>query len=215
MLEAELAAHQHGRVPGELRRRQILAEAERLLGEVGYAEMQMDELARRVGVTKPVIYGLIGPKHEVFSEVMALASRDLGLRIAEAVDAAGPEPAAKLGAGALAFFEWIEDRADAWQSLLSSPDMPAVEAVSVVRERQASYLAMVLEDRAFVGNEAGSAELVDAVAHGVNGVFEALAAWWADHPVFTAKEMADLGVALVGPGLGELMGLTSEGPALG
>jgi len=62
---ARIEDFQHGRVPRELRERQLLELAEELFGERGYAGASMDELARRAGVTKPVVYELFGSKDSV------------------------------------------------------------------------------------------------------------------------------------------------------
>ena len=53
---------QHGRVPRAVRERQLLELAEELFAERGYAGTSMDELCRRAGVTKPVVYELFGSK---------------------------------------------------------------------------------------------------------------------------------------------------------
>jgi len=57
-LDAEVAKHRRGRVPRALRRRQLLAQAHGLFVEFGYSGASMDELARRVGVSKPEIFEL-------------------------------------------------------------------------------------------------------------------------------------------------------------
>ena len=56
----------HGRVPRPVRERQLLELAEELFAERGYAGASMDELARRAGVTKPVVYELFGSKDGLF-----------------------------------------------------------------------------------------------------------------------------------------------------
>ncbi len=50
----------HGRVPRDVRRRQLVELAEELFAERGYAGASMEELCRRAGVTKPVVYDLFG-----------------------------------------------------------------------------------------------------------------------------------------------------------
>ena len=50
---------EHGRVPRAVRGRQLLELAAELFAERGYGGASMDELARRAGVTKPVVYELL------------------------------------------------------------------------------------------------------------------------------------------------------------
>ncbi|MBM4363784.1 MAG: helix-turn-helix transcriptional regulator, partial [Deltaproteobacteria bacterium] len=102
---AEVAAYPHGRVPREVRRRQVVALAEELFGERGFQAASMDELARRAGVSKPVIYDLVGSKEELFHEVLARESAELAARVEAAVEGEAVREQ-KLHAGALAFFRF-------------------------------------------------------------------------------------------------------------
>ncbi|TMB92351.1 MAG: helix-turn-helix transcriptional regulator [Chloroflexi bacterium] len=81
---AALAAYAHGRVPRAIRERQILALAEDLFAEQGYANASMDELARRAGVSKPVIYALVGSKEQLYRRCVERHSEILATRIATA-----------------------------------------------------------------------------------------------------------------------------------
>src|ERR687893_311822 len=56
---ARIQDFRHGRVPREVRERQLVELGEELFAERGFAKTSMDELARRAGVTKPVIYELL------------------------------------------------------------------------------------------------------------------------------------------------------------
>src|SRR5687767_15652165 len=106
---ARIEDFRHGRVPRPLRERQLVELGEELFAERGFARASMDELARRAGVTKPVIYELFGSKEGLFEACL----EGLALRLAESIaDAArgaddagdrGADPAARLRAGGLAF----------------------------------------------------------------------------------------------------------------
>ena len=65
----QVEGFQHGRVPRPVRERQLLELAEALFAERGYAGASMDELARRAGVTKPVVYELFGSKDGLFERL--------------------------------------------------------------------------------------------------------------------------------------------------
>lgn len=205
-IEAEVRSHAHGRVPRQLRRRQLLAVAERLFVERGYAATSMDDVAAGAGVSKPIVYELVGSKHEVFEACMARAADALATRVAEAVLAAGEDDATRLRAGALAWFEFIGERRGLWDALLASDDAPASAAIEAVRARQDAFVAAQLTATAVAEGQPVDAELVDAVATAMNGAFEALGRWWSRHPGRTAAELADLYTALVLPGLEGLLG---------
>jgi AcrR family transcriptional regulator len=204
-LAAQLAHYPHGRVPRELRRRQVVAEAGQLFVERGFHGTSMDELATRVGVSKPVIYDLVGSKELLFHEIMTTIADDLAARVGGAV-AAEPDPAQRLDAGALAFFEFVDEHRGAWEALQSSESSPVSTAIAGIRERQAALVIELLTDGAQALGVAAEPIQIEAAAHAVNGAFEALAAWWQGHPELTPADVAALLTSLVGPGLVALGG---------
>jgi len=204
-IEAEVARHAHGRVPRDLRRRQVLAVAERLFVERGYAATSMDDVAAGAGVSKPIVYGLVGSKEQVFEACMARAADELAARVATAVAVAGDEPGPRLRAGALAWFEFIGERRPLWDALLASDDAPASAAIAAVRARQDAFVAAQLAAGAEADGRGVDPDLLAAVATTMNGAFEALGRWWSEHPARSAAELADLYTALLLPGLNGLL----------
>lgn len=214
-IQAEVDAHAHGRVPRDLRRRQILAAAEELFVERGFAGVSMDDLARTVGVTKPVIYDLVGAKDRVFEACVERVAADLATSVAAAVaDADADDPAgentARLRAGALAWFRFVESRRGLWDALLASADGPTTEAVETIREQQDAFVAMQLAGTAASLGHDLDDELVGAVATAMNGAFEAMGRWWSKHPDHSADALAELYTALVLPGLVQLLDWSTE-----
>lgn len=204
-VEAEVGTHPHGRVPRALRRRQVLAVAEQLFVERGYHAASMDELASRVGVSKPVVYDLVGGKEKVFEACMERAADSLAEAVAEAVAAAGARDVDRLRAGALAWFGFIEARRSLWDAVLATADAPVTAAIDAIRSRQDDFVAAQLAAGADESGQRVDHELVGAVAAAMNGAFEALGRWWHDHPERSAEELADLYTSLVLPGLTQLL----------
>lgn len=199
----ELAQYEHGRVPRDVRRRQIVRLAGELFDERGYHGASMGELARRAGVSKPVIYDLFGSKEELYrastEEVMGEASQV----IAEAVLAEeGPE--ARLRAGAVAAFKFAAKHERASQVLFSETGGPFAGEVDSMR-RQGGQLvsALLAEQFEREGRELDPLQ-VEALGHAVAGAFQAVALWWRDHPDLPAERLADWLVAMVLPGLEQL-----------
>ncbi len=204
-LATELAAYAHGRVPRELRLRHVLAEAEGLFVERGYHGASMDELATRVGVSKPVIYDLVGSKEQMFHTLMTRAADDLGARVSAAVDAAG-DAHESLTAGALAFFTWVGERHGVWLVLLAGDSTPVADAGRTIRRRQAELIADLLAAGAENLQVPVEPLQIEAAAHAINGAFESLAVWWQDHLELSAADVTALLTALIGPGLDVLGG---------
>lgn len=204
-IEAELAAHGHGRVPRSLRHRHILAVAERLFVDRGYGAASMDELAARAGVSKPVIYDLFGSKDEVFAACMSRAADQLAADVATAVAGATTgDDAERLRAGALAWFRFIDARRDLWFALLTSGDTPASAAIDAVRARQDAFVAAQLAAMAAERGVDVDPVWIEAVAALVNGAFEAVGRWWGGHPDRSAEELAELYTTVLLPGLAAL-----------
>jgi AcrR family transcriptional regulator len=195
-LAAEVAKHAHGKVPSELRRRQILAEAQALFVERGYHRASMDELARRVGVSKPVVYNLGGSKEQLFRDVMAAINAELAAAL---VAATGPETTleGKLRAGIGAFLAFVRDRRQGWLALLSTEAGPASREVADMRRRQAALVAGLIADQ----TGAVDPSLLEPLGLAINGAIELAASWWLDHDEVPSDALADLLTQLLARGL--------------
>jgi AcrR family transcriptional regulator len=199
-LDAAVAAHRHGRVPAELRREQILVLAAELFAERGFAHTSMDTLAQRAGVTKPVIYTLVGSKDELFRQCVRRAADALAEAITTAVDAEA-HPAERMRVGAKAFFDFVADSGSAYTALLAGLGTDFSDELAVTRRRLAEVVTgLTARGLRNLGHEPDPAH-IEAVAHLVNGALESLALWWADHPERSADELADLVARFTVPGI--------------
>src|SRR6185295_12437482 len=150
----EVGDYPRGRVPREVRRRQVIQLASELFTERGYDGASMDELARRARVSKPVIYDLVGSKEELFRDVMTVEAEELARRISEAVvhEPAG-EP--RLRAGAVAFFRFVGERRESWASLMAMDAAAVTREVARARRYHTKIVAGLLaQGAAELGNEA-------------------------------------------------------------
>ena len=205
-LEAELARHPHGRVPRELRRRQLLELATALFSERGYAAASMDELAARAGISKPVIYGLFGSKEGVLIAAIEDLGDELNRVVFEAV-AGKTTPEELLRSGSLAFFRFIGERSETWAMIfgttrsLSDASPEATARLDEIRRRQDVLVEGAIHAAARgLGGDPDPLE-VSAITRGLNGVYEGLVEWWVLHPEVEAEQLAEWVVALVLPGL--------------
>ena len=189
-LEKEIASYKHGKVPRKLRRKQVLSEARALFTERGYKGASMNELARRVGVSKPVIYDLVGSKEQLFKDVMEEVSDALSGAVVTAA-LTKTDPHEQLRAGVLAFLRFVEDRREAWNVLLSVEVGPVSQELSAMRLKQAQQVAMLV----MLGAQSLGVEpdpvTAEAIALAINGASEFLALWWGKHPEVSAEALAD------------------------
>jgi AcrR family transcriptional regulator len=215
---ARIGDFRHGRVPRAVRERQLVELGEELFAERGFAKASMDELARRAGVTKPVIYELFGSKDGLFeacleglamrlAESIAEAARGAEATIPEAARGAEAKPAvdaetgaptdaeARLRAGGLAFLRFASENRLAYELLYEGRFS---EAAGRVRRRQA---ALILELMGEIASEDTDPRELELAANAVNSAYEGVAQWMWDHPESDVEQLADWTVELLVPGL--------------
>jgi len=197
---ARIEDFRHGRVPRPLRERQLVELGEQLFAERGFAKASMDELARRAGVTKPVIYELFGSKEGLFRACLEGLALRLAEEIAEAARAAdrageAPDPEARLRAGGLAFLRFASENRVAYELLYEGRFSDA--AVSV-RRRQAALILELMRELA--PDDVDPREL-ELAANAVNSAYEGVAHWMWDHPEMDVEQLAGWTVELLLPGL--------------
>ena len=191
---ARIEDFRHGRVPRALRERQLVELGEQLFAERGFAKASKDELARRAGVTKPVIYELVGSKEGLFEACL----EGLALRLAESIaDAARAQtdPEGRLRAGGLAFLRFAADNRVAYELLYEGRFS---DAAVRVRKRQA---ALILELMREIAPDDVDPRELEVAANAVNSAYEGVAHWMWDHPEMEVEQLADWTVELLLPGL--------------
>jgi AcrR family transcriptional regulator len=192
--DARIEDFRHGRVPRAVRERQIVELAEDLFSERGYQGASMDELARRAGVTKPVVYELFGSKDGLFRACLERSAERLAMVVAEAVRAEN-EPEKKVRAGGLAFLQFASDHRVAWELMMEGRFS---DAAAGVRRRQAALVLELLSEMVPAGFDRRELEVA---AHAVNSAYEGVAHWMWEHPDVPLEQLADWTVELLLPGL--------------
>jgi AcrR family transcriptional regulator len=185
----------HGRVPRAVRERQLVELAEQLFAERGFARTSMEELARRAGVTKPVIYELFESKDGLFRACVDRAIERMAASIAEAFRSE-TDPEARLRAGGLAFLRFARDNRVAWD--LMAMQSRFAEQAQAVRRDQAQLIRTLMAEIAPQGTDP---QELEAVAYAVNSAYEGAAHWMWEHPDAPVEQVADWIVALLLPGL--------------
>lgn len=198
--ESQIRDFPHGRVPAALREAQILELAEELFAEVGYRNASMDELARRAGVSKPMIYRLIGGKDEVFRACVGKLAEEMQGEIIGAV--AGAETIKdRLRAGVISFFRFVDRHRAAWTMVVTGGTGEVDEAIEQVRVADAVLIAGLFEQYATELGIELDRRMIEAAAHGLNGAGEAIARWAVAHPEIPPEVLGDMLVEFIWPGI--------------
>jgi AcrR family transcriptional regulator len=191
------------RVPRAEREQQILEAAEAVFAARGVKAASMEEIAERVGVTKPLLYEYFGSKDGLVVACIRRARAELLERTWEAVEPAETAEE-RMRLGVLAFFDFIADHAAAWAVVRGEAAIlgEAVAAVEEVRSQQTDYVAGVL---------ASYPELTDAEPsrlHGyadvIVGACERLALRLETDPDLDAQGATDLVMDVIWSGLAVL-----------
>jgi AcrR family transcriptional regulator len=158
------------RMPPAERREQLLDATLVLVTEEGYEGVSMEGIARRAGVTKPVVYDLFGSLTELLGALLDREEERALLQVTELmpprVDDADPDQA--LVEGLDAFLRAVEARPDTWRLVL----MPVEAMPASVRgrvERDGGAVVARLESIARAG-----ATVIDVRASDVEMLVETI-----------------------------------------
>ncbi|HEX5820599.1 MAG TPA: TetR/AcrR family transcriptional regulator, partial [Solirubrobacterales bacterium] len=122
------------------RREQLLDATLSLIAEQGYESVSMEGIARKAGVTKPVVYDLFGSLTDLLEALLEREEERALNQLAELMPmpTEDADPAKVLVDGLDAFLRAIETRPDAWRlSLLPIEAQPGIVRKQVERDRTA------------------------------------------------------------------------------
>jgi AcrR family transcriptional regulator len=195
---------QSRRMPRPERERQMLEVAGQSFAEHGFHAASMDEIARRAGISKPMLYQYFGSKEGLYVAFV----RQQGTALLEAMrnaTAPGADPARALRAGTLAFLGYVDEHRSGWELLYreaANQGGPLAAEIAALHARIAGIVHRLFMSVA--GDESG--ERTDALAHAFVGAGESVANWWLEHPGQPRDDVAALLVDLAGGALPELAG---------
>ncbi|RCW45290.1 TetR family transcriptional regulator [Halopolyspora algeriensis] len=187
------------RLPRAERERQILEVAEEVFATRGYQTTSMDDIAQRVGLSKPMLYEYFGSKDGLLLACLERARRELlESTTAAAANAVGPEQL--LHDGLLAFFRFSDEHRQAWALLRNEstvPSLPVNSELESIRSQQVEFTADMLRLSLPNMNE----ERLEAFAEAIIGACERLAMWRERRPEITPEVATEHLMALVSPSL--------------
>ncbi|AXB44691.1 TetR/AcrR family transcriptional regulator [Amycolatopsis albispora] len=187
------------RMPRAERERQMVEVAEAVFAERGYVAASMDDIAERVGVSKPMLYEYFNSKEGLLLACIGQARAELRVATEEAVaKAADAEDA--LRRGLLAFFTFIRDRRQSWSLLrheMALIGTPAAEGIEATRRQQTDLIATLMAGYF----DADSPLQVEASAEFVVGACERLAIWCERHDKITPEMATGYAMDLLWGGL--------------
>lgn len=189
------------RMPRAERERQMIQVAESVFAARGYTAASMDEIAERVGVSKPMLYEYFNSKEGLLLACIAESRAELRRVTEESVaNAKTAEDALELGL--LAFFVFIRERRDAWALVRQEMVLigtSASDEIEATRRQQTDLIAKLMT--AYL--DLGSPVRVEAVAEFVVGACERLAIWCERHHEVTPERATEYAMDVLWSGLRE------------
>jgi AcrR family transcriptional regulator len=177
----------------------MIAVAEEIFAQRGYQASSMDEIAERVGVSKPMLYEYFGSKEGLLVACIRQARAELlAATLASVRGVASAEEA--LRRGMTAFFEFIDSHRRSWELLRQEAAVAgqaAMDEIEAVRQQQTEVNATLF---ASFLPELPQRDL-EAYAEVVVGACERLAIWYVGRDDVTASDAAELVMRMVWYGL--------------
>jgi len=162
------------RLRPDARRRQLLEVGVRLLSQVTYHELSLEEVAEQAGISRPLVYRYFPTKRTFYVEGLRFAAEQL-LDLIEQASTGEPEQA--LRGGLSTYLRYVEDHAHAYRAILrgdlgGDPDVIAI----VDGVRQAIYRRVL----GFLRHEDPLPPLLRLAVFGWIGFVEAVSLDWAE-----------------------------------
>lgn len=170
------------------RRERIELAATALFAERGYHGAAMDEIARRSGVSVPVVYDHFASKRELHRRLLQRHFAELRGIWTQHLAGDGP-PQQRMAAVVDAWFAYVETHPFAWRMLFrETTGDPAIEAIH--REVAGASRALLLPLLAREPVAAGASETrLELLWELVRAVLQGLALWWYEHPGVPREEI--------------------------
>jgi AcrR family transcriptional regulator len=200
-LTAQVATYGPRSVPAELRRDQVISAATIAFLTDGFDQTSMEGIADRIGITKPVIYGLFESKEALFGAVVERENTELTARMVEVTAGAGTGTS-RLRPAIREYLSYVQERGELWGAIMAAVHHDAVgQAATGLREHQ------ILVTSAAIGRGYRSRGIkhdpreVEAIAAVVVGAVHAVVEWWRNHPELAPDALADFIEAALAPGI--------------
>jgi len=171
------------RLSASARRELIARAAAEVFAERGYRGASVDEIARRSGVTPPVVYDHFDSKQELYRSLLEAHFADL--REVWQQNFVGAEPPRERIARSFdAWFAYVEQHPFAGRVLFrdtSDPEIAAIHA-EVAAESRAAVLPLAAAEPGLLDDGEPAEAQVEMLWVVLRGVLQGLAIWWSEHP---------------------------------
>ena len=167
----------------DARREVIERAATELFAERGYQGASIEEIARRSGVSPPVVYDHFESKQDLHRRLLERHFAELRAVWSELLVGDDP-PAQRIARAFDGWFAYVQSHPYAWRMLFrdttGDPDVAAIHA-EVAAQSRAAILPMLAAEKGAATTAGSGEEALDMAWVVVRGVLQGLALWWYEH----------------------------------
>jgi AcrR family transcriptional regulator len=178
------------RMPRAQREALMLDVAEEMFGERGYQAASMDEIAARVGVSKPMLYHYYGSKEGLF--LACLRRARTGMREAILTGASSAQSRGdRLYTALVAWFRFVDEHRTLWNIIDESVRefSGAAEEVESIRDEHTVLIAGLIAAHTSPDHLADPAE-IEVIAAAISGAGERVTRWRIRNPGLSPERTA-------------------------
>lgn len=189
------------RMTGQERRAQLLDVGRTIFSERGFEAASIEEIAKRAGVSKPVVYEHFGGKEGLYAVVVHREVESLLARITESLDATHPRQ--MLEQAAVALLSYIEDDRDGFRILTRDSPVASTAGnfaslIGDIATQVEHILAAEFKARKY------DVKLAPLYSHALVGMVALVGQWWLEAGSPSRDKVAAHLVNLAWNGLGSL-----------
>jgi AcrR family transcriptional regulator len=186
------------RLSASQRRAQLIDVGRDTFADVGYEAATVEEIARRAGITKPIVYGHFGGKDGLYAVIIEQEADCVFTAIEAAISTGLPRE--RIEAAVLAFLEYVRDHPTGF--VLLARDSPASSRYSSMLAAIASRVAEIFaEEFEQAGYDTANAPIY---AQALIGMVTYVGQWWHDDRSRPVEDVARHLSALAWMGLRHL-----------
>jgi AcrR family transcriptional regulator len=171
------------RLTAQARRELIEQAASELFAERGYQGTSIDEIAKRSGITAPVLYDHFASKQELHRRLLERHFAELRLLWREQLLGAEP-PEQRIPRAIDAWFAYVETHPYAWRMLFrdttGEPEVQAIHEEVIARSR-AAIMPLFLRERGIEDATETDSETLAMAWEVMRAALQGLALWWYEH----------------------------------
>jgi AcrR family transcriptional regulator len=157
--------------------------ASELFAEHGYQGTSIDEIARRSGVTAPVVYDHFASKQDLHRRLLERHFADLREVWREQLRGDDP-PEKRIPRAVDAWFAYVQEHPYAWRMLFrDTTGEPEVQAIhlEVIAQSRAAVMPLFISERGVTDLATADRDALDMGWEAMRAVMQGLALWWYEH----------------------------------